>query len=287
MDLGAGLGEPSVIRFEILPPWYRTYRAYGLFAVIFGLLIAGAVSLPTAYIRNRNRLLSTLVKERTRELQETMEKLKVEERNAAVVEERHRIASEIHDSVQQGLSSLRLLLDSTLGFRELPVAIQKHLDAASKVLSFTHQELKHAVWNLETPLLRDGNLHSALEKLVSFFDLNATTVSVVSQGMPHPLPNGTHHHLIRIVQEAVCNAVRHGKARSIAIRLSYESDRLELGIEDDGCGFDADAALKETSHLGLKGVLGRARCFGGQVEFGSEIGRGSRIRILVPCKDRE
>jgi signal transduction histidine kinase len=287
LDMGVAVGEPAVFRFGVMPPWHRTHWAYGIFAVVLCMIIAGAVSLPTAYIRNRNRMLSDLVKDRTRELENTMEKLKTEERNAVVVEERHRIANEIHDSVQQGLSSLRLLLDSTLGMQALPVAVKQHLNAANKVLSFTHQELKHAVWNLETPLLRDGDLPSALGELVSFFDLHSTVVSVDTQGATRILPNDTHHHLIRIVQEAISNAVRHGKAKAIAIQLQYQSDRLELAILDDGCGFDALTAWNEPNHLGLRGLMERARCFGGKVELFSEIGHGTRINIAVPYEIRD
>ena len=106
-------------------------------------------SVPVLFIRNRNKLLSRLVEERTHKLQETMEKLALEERNSAVHEERNRIANEIHDSVQQGLSGLKLILDSLLKFDHVSDEVRSRLKKAKTILAFTHQEVHHAVWDME------------------------------------------------------------------------------------------------------------------------------------------
>jgi signal transduction histidine kinase len=102
------------------------------------------------------------------------------------------------------------------------------------------------------------------------------------QGTPVPTTGLTAHHLSRIVQEAVHNALKHGKAWMITLTLVFADGRLELIIADDGCGFDpATAAGPEGGHFGVQGIRERARKIGGEVDVASAVGSGTRLMLRV------
>lgn len=282
VDMDSAIGEPLLIHFSIKPPWYRTNLAYGLYGVSLILIVVLLASIPVTYVRNRNQILTRLVDERTQELQDTMEKLREKERNSVIHEERSRIAHEMHDSVQQGLSGLKLILDSTLKYELDTEEIRKRLNKATTILAFTHQEVQHAVWNMENPLLQDGNLKSALDEITALMHSNSRQIRVIAAGEPVSLPIATNHHLLRIVQESITNALRHGDARNITISLEYSPVSVVIEITDDGSGFDVDEIKKSPHQLGLRGMLSRVSRFNGTVDIKSEIFKGTCITIKVP-----
>lgn len=282
MDANLPMGEPLQLNFTIHPPWYRSALAYGIYGFGFVLLVALLSAIPVAVARNRNRVLARLVDERTHELELTMGRLREEERSRAVHEERNRIAHEIHDSVQQGLSGLKLILDSTLKSSGLTEELQRRLGRAKTILTYTHQEVKHAVWDMETPLLKDENLALALERVASLVNSRAIQIEVISSGLAFPLPRSTQHHLLRIAQESITNAIQHGQAQHIVIRLNFETEHALVEIEDDGKGFNVQDVTHSSHQLGLRGVLDRAERFRGTVDIVSEIGKGTRVSIRVP-----
>jgi signal transduction histidine kinase len=284
VDSDFPLGEPLLVSFTIRPPWYRSIAAYMLYALGLLLLAILLSIVPVALVRNRNRMLARLVDERTHELALTMDRLREEERTRAVHEERSRIAHEIHDSVQQGLSGLKLILDSTLKHSDLPEDLQRRLVRAKTILTFTHQEVKHAVWDMETPLLKDGNLCVALERLAALVNCNSTRIEVVSEGEPISLPATTNHHLLRIVQESITNAIRHGEAHHIRIMVKFLVDHALVSIRDDGKGFDVQQVTGSSNQLGLRGVLDRVERFKGSVQIFSQPGEGTEVKIRVPAE---
>jgi len=282
MDAMIPVGTPLCVGFSIRPPFYRTGYAYFLYFVGLVLLSVSMAAFPVIYIKKRNRVLSGLVEARTHELQETIEKLRIEERNSAIHEERNRIANEIHDSVQQGLSGLKLLLDSTLKFDSISDELRIRLNKAKSILAFTHQEVKHAVWDMETPLLEDENLKLALEKLASF--ASSKQIEIIENGPAVRLPASMNHHLIRIVQESITNAIRHGNAGNICITLHYQPEHVIVSVEDDGSGFVVDAVIQNQHQLGLRGMQSRAERIKGKLSIESTIGKGTRIEVKIPSK---
>lgn len=282
------IGRPTSFEFEILPPWHRTVPAYALYGLVGALAVFGLVRWSVQRTYRRNLALEKIVQERTDQLKATMQKLNDETRNAATLAERDRLAGEIHDSLQQGLSGLMLQLDATLKLPTLTSDVRSRLNVARNMVSFTRHEVQHAVWDLESPLLEDTELGDALRKLTALISPGAAQMDLAVSGAHVSLPSGTKHHLLRIGQEAITNAVRHAAATRISIRLDYQADMVRLTVADDGVGFQPDDVLvKSIGHFGLRGLRSRATKIGGTLRIDSSPGNGTSIEIVVPLVNHQ
>lgn len=273
----------ATFAFEILPPWYRTPSAYALYgiAVVFSLV---GLSWSSSYIaRRRNRALEKIVHDRTKQLEATMEKLNDETRNAATLAERDRLAGEIHDSLQQGLSGAILQLDTTLKMPAVAGNVRSRLNVVRNMVSYARNEVQHAVWDMESPLLDGTELGDAFRKLTVLINSGTAKIETVVSGTPSKLPGAIKHHLLRIAQEATTNAVRHAQAQRITIALRYEANVVLLAISDDGIGFfPQDALSNKIGHFGLRGLSARAKKLGGELSIESSKGNGTLIRVVAP-----
>ena len=280
---GNPTGEHLLLSFIIDPPWYRTWYAYILYIVAgFGTLL-GLLQWFVHRTRAHSVILEKQVDERTNQLRAAMEKLNQETKNAAVLAERGRLAGEIHDSIQQGLSGLILQLDATLKMPGLTPEIRSRLNTARSMVSFSRHEVQNAIWDLESPLLEGGELTQALQKLINLISVGPGRVELKIEGPPFPLSQSIQHHLLRIAQEALTNAVRHAEADTIVIRLIYHGSLVELNVEDDGKGFETTKVLsKGLGHFGLRGLKVRADKIGAELSVVSTVGQGTRLRVLVP-----
>ncbi|HTL66726.1 MAG TPA: ATP-binding protein [Lacunisphaera sp.] len=276
------LGSVASYRFEIAPPWFRTSYAYASY-LLAGL---GAFWILAHWLtlrgRAQNVALEKLVAERTEALRLAMERLNEETRNAATFAERDRLAGEIHDSLQQGLNGLMLQIDATLKLPGLPSEVRSRLGVARNMVSFTRHEVQHAVWDMETPLLEGNDLGDALKKLTALIGPGEAEVEIKVSGPLLALSPATNHHLLRIAQEAITNAVRHAAAAHIVIALDYQPEGVALSVTDDGNGFvPHDVLTKGFGHFGLRGLRARAAKIGGQLELRSAPGAGTTIRVTV------
>ncbi|EDY81521.1 ATPase, histidine kinase-, DNA gyrase B-, and HSP90-like domain protein [Verrucomicrobiia bacterium DG1235] len=283
IDGSGPIGEPIITTFTIAPPWYRSLAAYILYWSA-GLL--SCVSLAAAGFRRAKRKhedLEKLVDQRTEELRDTMQKLTEEARNSATLAERNRLAGEIHDSLQQGLSGLALQLDATLKHDNLGPNLRNRLSVARRMVSFTRQEVQQAVWDLESPLLQDESLAEALRNIAQLLGASSAKLRVETSGDQREIPSRTKHHILRIAQEVITNAIRHSEARQITVSLTFSDTIVTLTVSDDGQGFDTSEVFAEgLGHFGLRGLRARADKIDGSLEIHSELGQGTTISIEVP-----
>lgn len=283
-------GELSAITpfaFEVLPPWYQTRWAYVLYALAGVGAVWGIVRVSGQLARKRNLALEALVSQRTQQLTAAMEQLNEESRHTATLAERNRLAEEIHDSLQQGLSGALLQLDATLELPQLDRGIKRRLDVVRNMVSYTRHEVQHVVWDMESPLLEDSELSDALKRLPAFVDSGKTHLKVSVVGTEIPLPVRVSHQLLRIAQEAVTNSLRHARARSVRIVLEFSDRHLRLEILDDGIGFDPDHLPSlGLGHFGLRGLRNRARRIGGELVVSSSPGTGTSIAVTLPHPGR-
>lgn len=178
---------------------------------------------------------------------------------AGVLEERQRLAREIHDTLAQGFSSINLLLE--LG----------ETDRAASVARENLAEARRFVRDL-TPIR--GTLVEALHRLCPHVEVD---------GEPYPLTVQTEVALLRVAQGAVANAAEHASASRVAITLSYLGDAVTLDVVDDGRGFDPSAVVAvEGRGYGLASIRGRIAELGGTVFVESAPGEGTAVAVTVP-----
>lgn len=273
---------PFALDFVIKPPVYRTPLAYVAYMIALLLLIAGIARWTNYRSLRRNEALERTVDERTHELHVTMERLNEETRNAATMVERSRLAGEIHDSLQQGLSGSILQLDTTITTASISPEVRSRLNIVRGMLSYTREEIQHSVLNLESPLLQNSNLGGALRKLAGFINSGSIRMNVNIPSQPISLASGVQHNLLRIAQEAITNAVKHANANRIEVTLRLEPHAVQLTIADDGAGFDLALRANMEGHFGLRGMRTRARSMKAELLIESSPGIGTTINVSVP-----
>jgi two-component system NarL family sensor kinase len=200
------------------------------------------------------------------------------------VEERNRLAREIHDTLAQGLTATALQLESADAL--LDAGSEKAHEPLRRALSLTRSNLEEArrsVLDLRASPLEGRPLSEALKALVERWE--AETGIAARYGAVNgsrPLPPSVEAALYRICQEALTNVARHAGAEHATVRLVATPDRVRLAVEDDGQGFDA-AGVPEDRH-GIVGMRERAEVLGGTLEVSSGPGEGTRIEVTVPLE---
>ena len=217
-----------------------------------------------------------------RQLREQMELIRQKLRSSAVLEERNRIARELHDTLEQELAGITMQLDlATDCFQNAPRVAQQALETARDMSRHSMVEARRSVWDLRCQLLQDGDLVSALRQVVEpLVPREQTQVDFKIQGDPVRLPGPVEMNLLRIGQEAVANALKHGGARKVSIELQYAPASVGLAVSDDGQGFAAGQS-SPAGHFGLLDMRERAQSMGSHLRVESEPGRGTRIAVEV------
>lgn len=216
--------------------------------------------------------------------------LRLVERESArrgVLEERERLAREIHDTLTQGLSSISLLLgaaDSAVATGASSEAT-RHIRRARDVARDNLDEARRFVRALSPSDLADASLPAALGRLVEKTRRgDDLTVTLDVSGEPSPVPTAYDVALLRIAQAGLANAVTHSAASRVAVTLSYMDTEIALDVVDDGRGFDAAATPVRTdgSGFGLAAMRARAEQLGGRFAVESGPGEGTAVAVTFP-----
>jgi signal transduction histidine kinase len=204
-------------------------------------------------------------------------------RELSIVEERHRIARELHDSMTQKLFSLRLTADAaaTLAERDPPRAAA-HLTTVVRLAAEATDELRAIMVGLGPVDLAGDGIGVALRKQAELLDrAHGASVRFHGNGVPRLSP-AREELVYRVAQEAVHNALRHGDPHLVAIDLTTDDGMVVLVVSDDGRGFDPDLADSSARRrLGLASMRDRARSAGGRLTVHSRPGSGTTVRLEV------
>ena len=218
-----------------------------------------------------------------RKVRDQMDVIGVQLKREAVLEERERIARDLHDTVEQELTGLWIQLGNIS--KDIQKAPERALSAtqlAQQMLRHCRQESRASVTTLRSADLEQMSLPEAIQTQLPLLATAANaTLKVEVAGEVRPLGGIAESHLLRITQEAVANAVRHGAAQNIRIRLDYAGQGLSLQISDDGRGFDPSAPVP-SGHFGLLGMRERAGKIQATLEMESALGAGTVLRVVVP-----
>jgi signal transduction histidine kinase len=206
------------------------------------------------------------------------------ERELSIVEERNRIARELHDAVTQKLFSLRLTADAASALIERdPERAAAELATVRKLAAEATDELRAIVVAARPADLRGDGLDIALRKQVELLDrVHGPTIRYTTCDCVPALTETGQQAVYRIAQEALHNALRHSGATRIDVRMAVGKRTLVLEVQDDGAGFDARSAEGAGRRLGLASMRERSRAAGGRLDVTSEPGRGTTVRLAVP-----
>ncbi|HEV2782132.1 MAG TPA: GAF domain-containing sensor histidine kinase [Actinophytocola sp.] len=204
-------------------------------------------------------------------------------RELSIVEERNRIARELHDAVTQKLFSLRLTADAAASLlREDPDRAGAVLDGVRKLAAEATEELRAIVVGQRPVDLTGDDLSVALRKQVDLLDrVHDAEVRFAGRCVPR-LSDDRLEGVYRVAQEAMHNALRHAEAGRIDVNLLCRNGYVVLEVTDDGRGFDPLAAGEATRRLGLASMRERARTLSGQLTVTSSPGAGTTVRLAVP-----
>lgn len=211
----------------------------------------------------------------------------IRQRFAAVLEERNRLAREMHDTLIQGCVGVSALLEAASSAREVSPSISDELlDRARNEVRAAVDEARLAVWNL-----RQGSgegLAPALSQLTRRLSLETgIPIRFESSGSPLTLGAESERSLLMIIREALQNSLRHAAPKSLSVALNFDRRGLQVEIEDDGCGFDTSIihssnGSPDERHYGLIGMRERAEKLGGKLFITSSPGKGTQVRLSVP-----
>jgi signal transduction histidine kinase len=195
-------------------------------------------------------------------------------KHAAVTEERNRLARDLHDTLTQGFAAIMMQLQAANRARDrIPVEISPYLDTAMVLARENLAEARRSVRTLRTAFRAGfaGALHDLATRAQRL--TNASVYVHVAPYLPM-LPCKVEDELLRITQEALSNAIKHGRAQSITMEASGIEESILISVKDDGCGFDADSP---TAGYGLMGMQERAEQIGATVTVVTEIGGGTTV----------
>jgi len=202
---------------------------------------------------------------------------------ASILEERNRMAREIHDTLAQAFTGILAQVGAANQVLTDDVeATGAHLDLIKELARTGLTEARRSVVALRPQLLEEGNLQSALHRLVAQFRATATdtTLYYEIEGAVYALPTEVESNLLRIGQEALTNATRHANADEIRVELIYKSDQFLLRVQDNGQGFGV-GNIPASEGFGLLGMSERAERIDAQLTIRSQPGQGTEMIVTV------
>ncbi|HEY8682630.1 MAG TPA: sensor histidine kinase, partial [Rhodanobacter sp.] len=255
-DTGRWGAQESTLDFVVIPHFYQTwwFRLLGALAVI--LILLGIYRLRVNWLHAR----------------------------AAVLEERHRMAGEIHDSLAQGFSGIIFQTEAALlRMKRTHSTTVGYVESARDLARSSLKEARSSIWNLSPPAVDQKSLLESVSLMArQLTGGRVDELDIHSSGTAWLMQAEAQHHMVLIVQEAVSNAIQHGSPSRISIKLSYKPDSLLVQVVDDGIGIHSNTAEQPGRGFGLKNMRHRSECLGARLKVMSKVGRGTTVSLYVP-----
>lgn len=196
--------------------------------------------------------------------------------------ERKRMAADLHDTLEQQLATTRMVLNSAVSFSpNVPEAVRKAVAEANGLLAHAKAEMRARIFNMRSDVLFAQPPEQVLRTLARKLAARHLRVHPRLRGLPEHMPESVLSELVFIVGEAITNAVKHGKCRTLALTSDPTPTGFVLSVANDGEPFDPETALgPEAGHYGLVGMRERAKRANLTLDFVRE-GRWTVVRIAV------
>lgn len=214
-----------------------------------------------------------------------LQRLAAQTEQSAVINERNRMAREMHDTLAQGFTGIVVQLEAADdALDDAPDTARTHLDRARTLAKTSLTEARRAVWALRPHLLEARDLPSALRAAtLAITDGTALRVDFDLPTVAPPLRPDAQAELLRVGQEAITNVVKHAGAHSVSVSLAQQNGHVQLAVADDGRGFDPAHVTPHTNGgVGLIGMHERIVRLGGRLDIRSTPGSGTAITATVP-----
>lgn len=269
-----------VRRFDRFPTstlWQERLRFFVLgYALLFGLtFLFVLLSMNSMVAERRSREELAIANEKLRQYA-----LRIE--NQATLQERNRIARDIHDSLGHSLTALNIQLETALKlWQSNPDKAKTFLDRAKQLGSQSLQDVRQSVSAMRSDPVQGRPLQEAIASLTEDFQRSTGISPTCSLLLERPLPPELHTAVYRIVQESLTNIWKYASATEVQIQLQATSDELYLTVRDNGKGFNVEA---NTTGFGLQGMRERTLALGGHLVIDSAPGAGCRITAHFPLQ---
>lgn len=258
---------------------YPTENWFLILVIILSLLIISTImgAFISAIIKqsiDRLRLIDELTRSRAN--------LMRVEREAGRLNERQRLARDIHDTLAQHFTSIIMHLAAAKhsNFATVQAQVQQAEESARDGLD----EIRRIVWDMQPEQIEKAPFIEAVEQLAARWSAeNSVQVKMNVTGTPHPLASSAETTLLRILQEAMHNISKHAQAKKVNITFSYMEDLFVMDIADDGLGFEPS---KIGNGFGMKTMRGRAEELSGTLTIESEQGVGTAIAVSIPVSEQ-
>jgi ligand-binding sensor domain-containing protein/signal transduction histidine kinase len=264
------------LKVKVIPPIWNTLWFQGGVILLFGALLFTGYRLRVRSIESSKMQLEYLVEERTREIERLFEKTK----ELAVIEERNRLARDLHDSAKQKafaalaqLGALRSIL------KKDPVRARNYVDEAEELVYEVIQELTFLIQEMYPLALKEKGLVTVLREYIYEWETRTDIPVSFQVSGERRLPLQIEQALYRIAQESLANVARHSQAKHARVDLVFNEHTVALTLEDDGCGFDV---YKKQAGVGLRCMQERATMIHGELTIDSTPGAGTRIAVNTP-----
>jgi signal transduction histidine kinase len=255
------------------PGQVLSYLFAGVVASIFGLW-ANAIIRES---RGRQELIERL--------EATQHDLATAERQAGILEERQRLAREIHDTLAQGLTSVVMHLEAAeQALAQDSITAQQHLNQARQTARDSLTEARRFVWALRPESLERDPLPKAITRVAErWSEEHHLTAYTHITGSLRSLPPEIEVTLLRATQEALANVSKHARASEVTLTLSYMNDMVALDIQDNGLGFERlPATSPDGDNFGLVAMRQRVEQWGGTLTIESAPHEGTTLAIEIP-----
>jgi signal transduction histidine kinase len=252
------------------PPWWTTQRVIWLLSSFLALAI---ITVAVVMFASRRRL-------KDQEHRRAM----AEAEFAAILNERNRVAREIHDTLAQSLGAISVQLElARTHAAEFSAGAKNHLATAHQLARAALAEARDSIWNMRSQVLEKGDLGEALEGILKqLTEGTGAAPEMRVDGARRRLPPVVENNLLRIGQEAITNACKHARPARIAVTLIFTDRTVRLEVEDDGIGFTTKTPPpRDRRGFGLVGMKERADVLNGTIQIESATGRGTRIAVSV------
>jgi two-component system, NarL family, sensor histidine kinase LiaS len=241
-------------------------------------LIAEELNQLSLYLQEQVHSLQKLAEEKT-ELSQTA-------RTAAIIEERQRLARDLHDVVSQQLFALSMMSSASLKvFEQNPEKARQQLEQISEIAVKAQGEMRALLLHLRPVQLSGESLCEAIIKLIQELKHKTNLHFEASIDEVENVSKAAEEHIFRIVQEALSNILRHAEATKVKLVLTDDDQYIRLFIGDDGKGFDI--RQERITSYGLKTMRERCEQIGGTYNIRSKENEGTYIEIRIPAIRRE